>query len=701
MQGSAATTTQQVNISSNAGASGSNGLGAGVPISLSNDPAHSIGSELVLDISTPADNASISVSVNSRGGNGVGRPDSILGGPLPSRGVLRSSRIEASGQNSSISAGFTVTGGICFGYSVPNQGISVALPGDFPSIARGASPLAEPVDLSAGPGGNIASSMSLTGGSGGTVLTSSGIRPGDGGRVEVGEALLRAVSGGGSITQTVTGHGGTGGSATSRNGTGGHVSLFNTMSAETSTGEITLTQNANGGTLGGRAVSYLDFDGTSSGILTVTTTAAGGQVSSNSSLNSSLGSGEATTIIRGIGSNTTANATATGNTAPSQMFGAFANAISDATGPSNVNSIATARAGTGVIHGKSKATSFAKVTQPGTIASARASTSGDSGAQNCTAVSEGHPSLPVSWITSTYSADRISRGGSDTSNFAAAGANVQNSAFILNSTRAASFDDQNTTQKQEAVVGPFGTNPVPAGLFNTLTDEKHLISVRFNQGANTLVYPPGLTTTHRHGGAFRLREGASGGSLIMSGLGFTNSGSGFDSGVFRFLKDGATVIEMPFANPSEAAAIFSNQILTLADLSSASAGTVFSWEVEITTSAAAQGYDGNFLLSATSNTGLPIAPPPAPTAGLALQGLSIAADFSDAFALENRFGGTITGGAPFSRITIEASSDLGQNDPWTPIRTLTTDSQGMVVIEPVANPAAPGADKMFIRARSD
>lgn len=425
------------------------------------------------------------------------------------------------------------------------------------------------------------------------------------------------------------------------------------------------------------------------------------RVSSNSSLNSSLGSGEATTIIRGIGSNTTANATATGNTAPGQMFGAFANAISDATGPSNVNSIATARAGRGVIHGKSKATGFAKVTQPGTIASARASTNGDFGAQNCTAVSEGHPSLPVSWITSTYSADRISRGGSDTSNFAATGANVRNSAFAMNSTRAASFDDQDATQKQEAVVGPFGTNPVPAGLFNTLTDEKHLMSVRFTQGANTLVYPSGLTTTHRHGGAFRLREGGSGGSIVMSGLGFTNSGSGFDSGVFRFLKDGATVIEMPFANPSEAAAIFSNQILTLADLSSANAGTVFSWEVEITTSAAAQGYDANFLLSATSNTGLATAPPPSAGPGLALGGLTITFDTSDPFAPGGIFSGTVGGASPFSTAMIEASADLGETDPWKPIRTLNTDGQGQAVIDSLIHPANPASPRMFIRVRGE
>ncbi|WP_193213640.1 hypothetical protein [Luteolibacter marinus] len=700
MHGGVTTTTQQVNITSLAGANGPHGSGSGLGISLLNDPSHPVGSEVDFDISTPADNASVSASVISGGGGGIGRPASVSGGPMPSRGVLRASRIEASGSNASITAGMDVRGGTCVSYAPPSLGITYAIPGDFPSVARGASPLVEPLDLVAGPGGSIGGSVTLSSGAGGAVFGGSLLRPGDGGKIEVTSPVLRAVSGGGSIGLTLSGNAGAGGSGTSRNGTGGHVSLFNGLSADTAAGQVSLTQTATGGQFGGRGLSHLEIDGTTSGILTVNATASGGQVSDGSSPGSSLGSGDATAIVRGIGSHTTANATATGNTASSVSFGAYANALGDATGPSNVSTVALARAGKGINHGSSTATSVARVTSAGTIASARSTTNGNFGKHDATAVSAGHASLPVSWVASTYAADRISRGISDVSNAALAGANVPNTSFANFATRNASFDDQNAGQKQQAVTTPFGSNPVPAAFFDNLTDERHLISCRFVQPAGTYDFPNGATTTHTHGGVFKLRAGASGGQLVMSGVGFTSSGDGFDDGVFRFLKDGVAVQEIPFANPAEAAAVFANQSTVLADLSQANDGTVFSWEVQFTVSASTQGFSGDFLLSATEDSGLATAPP-APPVQPVIDQLTVSIDLSDAFAPAGSFDGSIGGAAPFSQVGIEASADLGEDDPWTVIRTVTADSTGRAMFGDLRHPAQPDAPKMFLRARTE
>ena len=74
------------------------------------------------------------------------------------------------------------------------------------------------------------------------------------------------------------------------------------------------------GQFGGRGVSYLNTVGTTSGIITANADASGGQVSDNSSPGSSLGSGVATVILRGTGTNTTGNATATGNTAAAPII---------------------------------------------------------------------------------------------------------------------------------------------------------------------------------------------------------------------------------------------------------------------------------------------------------------------------------------------------------------------------------------------
>ena len=59
------------------------------------------------------------------------------------------------------------------------------------------------------------------------------------------------------------------------------------------------------------------------------------------------------------------------------------------------------------------------------------------------------------------------------------------------------------------------------------------------------------------------------------------------------------------------------------------------------------------------------------------------------------------GAAPFSQVEVEASSDLGGSDPWTVIRTLTTDSLGRATLSDLRHPAYPNALKMFLRARTD
>ncbi len=685
MRGSAATVRQTLTANIGGGGSGRNGSGAGVPQSVNPAASHPLNGELAFDMETPADNAVVNVNVSVLGGAGAGRPGVVGGGPLPSKAHLRASRIVASGTNASIGFSGGVAGGGTYAWEAPS-GPGVVLPGNLSSGGRGAEPMIDGVELTAGVNGTISGSLSLQGGDGGGV-TSAPFRAGKGADVVTKPGILRATSAGGPINlqlQAFSGGGGVSGAGV--DGVGGQVTVVNGLNAESPTGAVILSQGASGGLRGGRAVSLLEHVGTTRGFLGVATRATGG----GGATFSTLGTAQATTIVTSIGNQTEIEATATGRSSSEALKGADAGATALASGPGRVISTAVATGADAVVDGLASAFSRAEVTSPGTAALAKARTGGARGQSEAVAVALGDAVLPVSRVTARFKGEGIASGGQDGGTGAAAMA-VNNftadAGLAINGNsgvRANAFDAADFTQRNIAVTQPFLVNPAVAAFFTNVPDAKHLVSCRAVQRPASIVFTSGRVVRQTFSGTLELATNRSGGQLVLSGLGFTTQGGGFDSMRFTFRQNGAVLIEQTFATAAEAGAFFTNQVMTLADLSQADSHTVFSWEIITEASTSAQFVEANFLLSATASSGLVETLPGVPPlpGGPRFSSFSLGAPSSPssdpADIAPKTISGLIVSPMPFATVILESSTDLGLPDSWRPMSVFTTDAAGEV-----------------------
>ncbi|MCB1099026.1 MAG: hypothetical protein KDN22_25870 [Verrucomicrobiae bacterium] len=696
MRGSGATTTQNININIRGGANGVHGTGAGLPLFVV-PPAREVNAVSTFDVSTPADGAAIGLNASIVGGNGHDVLASAGGFPA-SGALLNASRIEAAGVNSRITFGVFVSGGGAPGWLAPTGlGATFIQPDTLGEGSNGAEPSMEPVEMSAGPGGQITASVTLAGGNGGH--RTGEVRAGNGAGVNIPSDVVRAVSQGGRIILSLTGNGGNQGvNSQGTDGLGGDVTLVNTLAAETS-GDLHLTQIANGGQGGGQAVSTQERESASTGLFTVITRATGGTNASfdppELALDSPLGSAKATSIARGAGANTQSEATARGQSAVDALKGADAEAFASATGPSRPLATASAEGGDAVTDGTPHATAHAEVTGPGTPALATAGVRGlTGGTTEATAVSHGALISPVAEMSAYCFGENLAAKGQDAPTHAAvasgAGIGLLTGSFGLSGSHTLAVIDANP-----ATVFSFGslnTNPDVATFFAGLPEETHLVACRPMQRAGAVNYDGGRVVKRRYGGTFQLAPCLSGGQLVLSGLGHKSAAGALDGMAFTVRRDDTVLLET--SDP----ALFTNTVTLLDDLALANATNVYRWEIVTTATSAEQTFEAYFAFSATAPVGLGSTQGAGAPLTMGPIRMTPVSDSDPAASPTLRLvSGSVTGGVPLTTLVLETTSDLGLVERWRPLRTFTFDATGSLTFEETIDLADPSASAAYFR----
>jgi hypothetical protein len=539
--------------------------------------------------------------------------------------------------------------------------------------------------------------MLLTGGSGGE--RTGEFQAGKGADVHVPSGILRATSQGGPIILSFTGNGGDKGrnNGQGSDGLGGDATLINTLVASTTAGDINLTQTANGGQGGGQAVSTLEQESTTNGLLSVTTRATGGTNASfdppELALDSLLGSAKATSIARGAGASTHAAATARGQSNAATLKGADAEAFASASGPSNPRATASAEGGDAITDGTPRAVARADVTGTGTPALATTGVRGlTGGTTEATAVAHGSLISPVAEMSAYCAGENLAATGQDAPTHAAvasaAGIGLLTGSFGLGGSHTLAVIDSDP-----ATVFSFGslnTNPDIATFFTALPQEVHLITCRPMQRAGAINYDGGRVVTRRYGGTFQLAACLSGGQLVLSGLGHKSAAGALDGMTFTVRRDDTVLLET--SDP----ALFTNTVTVLDDLAQATSNSIFHWEIVTTATSAEQTFEAYFAFSATAPVGLgSIQGAGTPlTMGPIRMTLPTDPNASPSLRL---ISGTVTGGVPLTSLLLETTSDLGLVERWQPVRTFTFDASGNLTYEETVNLADPSASAAYFR----
>lgn len=711
MEGSAATTVQSLTLTILGGVGGRNGEGVGFLNGLQVNPSlehpvNAVGSFVAL---TPANNARVDVNVGVQGGGGTSRPNLVNGGPMSSMGRLEASRVAASGTNVQITFNGTVAGGGAMGWNAPSgPGVLVPTAGEGGGGGGGGAGVqVEGIDLEAGPSGDIQGMLTLRGGDGGALIGNPLPRSGRGARIAPKAGILHASSQGGAIVLTLNGVGGAGGDhlAGGPRRNGGSAILVNALEADNTTGSVTLTQAATGGTPGGRAVSTLEHQGTTTGAVSVNTTATGRSPASftpaDLALISSLGSAEATTIVQSVGSSAQARSTAMGGGTGGLLKGADAEAVTVLRGPSNLLAVAVAVGGDGAMDGIARALARAEVTEPGSPAFARALTQRDMGRAESIAVAAAED-LPVRRLTARFL-------GVGLASVAPSGGEVAAGADMLDASldggltlgagtvRVNAIDVTDPLQFQTSVTTPLQGAPAVGAFFAGLADEQHAVSARVRLRSAGLDFAGERRPVRTLGGTVELRGGRTGGQLVLGGLGFASQGGGFDAMTFRFRRNGELLLQREFADPTAAAGFFANAVTVLADLVPGDGRSVFTWEIEVRTVSATQGFDADFLLSTTASNGVlaqvlnpPFAPRLVNTRILHPEDLELQ---------PIRFTSEAAGLAPYSTALLESTGELGAGAVWQVVGAASADAEGRLRFDALPLPVDPALDARFFRLR--